>query len=111
MIRYSYNQQLTPPAPFVHVTVRPPERGIAVSDLPALLDPAADITVGRSCVWKLNEIRWKEVEIGSRTRVAPKATVKRCSGKRPVSRPSTVCQNRWFFAGRTQERSSCVIRP
>jgi predicted aspartyl protease len=45
MIRYSYNQQLTPPAPFVHVTVRPPERGIAVSDLPALVDTAADITV------------------------------------------------------------------
>jgi len=45
MIRYSYNQQLTPPAPFVHVTVRPPERGIAVSDLPALWDTAADITV------------------------------------------------------------------
>ena len=45
MIRYSYNQQLTPPAPFVHVTVRPPERGIEVSDLPALVDTAADITV------------------------------------------------------------------
>ena len=45
MIRYSYNQHLTPPAPFVHVTVRPPERGIAVSDSPALLDTAADITV------------------------------------------------------------------
>jgi hypothetical protein len=40
MIRYNYNQQLTPPAPFVHVTVRPPERGIAVSDLPALVDTA-----------------------------------------------------------------------
>ena len=45
MIRYSYNQQIAPPAPFVHVTVRPPERGTAVSDLPALLDTAADITV------------------------------------------------------------------
>ena len=45
MIRYSYNQQITPPAPFVHVSIRPPERGIAVSDLPALLDTAADITV------------------------------------------------------------------
>jgi hypothetical protein len=33
MIRYSYNQQTTPPAPFVHVTLRPPERGIAVSDV------------------------------------------------------------------------------
>jgi predicted aspartyl protease len=45
MIRYSYNRQITPPAPFVHVSIRPPERGIAVSDLPALLDTAADITV------------------------------------------------------------------
>ena len=45
MIRYSYNQQITPPAPFVHVSIRPPERGIAVSGLPALLDTAADITV------------------------------------------------------------------
>jgi predicted aspartyl protease len=45
MIRYTYNQQLSPPAPFVHVTIRPPERGFAVSDLPALLDTAADITV------------------------------------------------------------------
>jgi hypothetical protein len=39
----------------------------------------------------------RRVEIGSRTRVTPKATVKRCSGKRPVSRPLTVYQNRSFF--------------
>lgn len=45
MIRYSYNQQVVPPAPFVHVAILPPEHGIAVSDLPALLDTAADITV------------------------------------------------------------------
>jgi predicted aspartyl protease len=45
MIRYSYNQQITPPAPFVHVTIQPPEGAIASSDLPALLDTAADITV------------------------------------------------------------------
>jgi predicted aspartyl protease len=45
MIRYSYNQQVTPPAPFVHVTLQPPESTAAVSDLPALLDTAADITV------------------------------------------------------------------
>jgi len=45
MIRYSYNRQITPPAPFVHVTIQPPEDSIASSDLPALLDTAADITV------------------------------------------------------------------
>ena len=39
----------------------------------------------------------RRVETGSRTRVAPKATVKRCSRKRPVSRPSTVYQNRSFI--------------
>jgi hypothetical protein len=39
------DQQLTPAAPFVHVTIRPPEQGIAVSDLPALWDTAADITL------------------------------------------------------------------
>jgi len=45
MIRYGYNRQIAPPAPLVHVTVRSPERGTAVSDLPALSDTAADITV------------------------------------------------------------------
>ena len=45
MIRYNYNQQLTPPAPFVHVTLQPPGWGTAVSQVPALLDTAADITV------------------------------------------------------------------
>jgi hypothetical protein len=45
MIRYSYNGQVTPPAPFVHVTVQPPGGATAVSELPALLDTAADITV------------------------------------------------------------------
>ena len=41
MIGYRYNQQVTPPAPFVHVTIRPPDRRTALSDLPALLDTAA----------------------------------------------------------------------
>jgi predicted aspartyl protease len=41
MIRYSYNQQVVPPAPFVHVAILPPEHGIAVS----AADTAADITV------------------------------------------------------------------
>lgn len=45
MIRYRYNQQVSPPAPFVHVTVRGPLGGRAVSDIPAQLDTAADLTV------------------------------------------------------------------
>jgi predicted aspartyl protease len=45
MIRYSYNCQVEPPAPFVHVSLRCPETGKAVDDLPAQIDTAADRTV------------------------------------------------------------------
>jgi predicted aspartyl protease len=45
MIRYAYNRQVTPPAPFVHVSVRCPETGQAVTDLPSLIDTAADRSV------------------------------------------------------------------
>ena len=45
MIGYRYNQQIEPPAPFVHVTIRPPHGSTAVVDVPALLDTAADISV------------------------------------------------------------------
>jgi hypothetical protein len=44
MNHYSYNQQVVPPAPFVHVTVRCSETGKESSDLPAQLDTAADRT-------------------------------------------------------------------
>jgi hypothetical protein len=45
MIRYGYNQQVQPPAPFVHVTIRCPETGANAADVPAQLDCAADRTV------------------------------------------------------------------
>ena len=45
MIRYRYADQLSPPAPFVNVTVRCPTTGSRAADLPAQLDPAADRTV------------------------------------------------------------------
>ena len=45
MIRYGYNQQVIPPAPFVHVTLRCPETGKEAADLPAQIDSAADRTV------------------------------------------------------------------
>jgi hypothetical protein len=45
MTRYAYNRQITPPAPFVHVSLRCLETGKTIDDLPAQLDTAADRTV------------------------------------------------------------------
>jgi len=45
MIRYAYNRQMSPPAPFVHVTVGCSQTGMEIGDLPAQLDTAADRTV------------------------------------------------------------------
>jgi hypothetical protein len=50
MIRYNYNRQTLPPAPFVHVTVRHPQTEVGVDDLPAQIDTAADFTVVPSTV-------------------------------------------------------------
>jgi hypothetical protein len=45
MIRYTYNRQIVPPAPFVHVTLRCAETGKEVNAVPAQLDCGADRTV------------------------------------------------------------------
>ena len=45
MVRYTYNQQVSPPAPFVHVSVRPPHGGTAGITVPAQIDTAADLSV------------------------------------------------------------------
>jgi predicted aspartyl protease len=45
MVRYAYNRQVTPPAPFVHVTVRPPYEGPVGVVVPAQIDTAADVSV------------------------------------------------------------------
>jgi hypothetical protein len=45
MIRYSYNSQVDPPAPFVLITLRNPAGGAEIRDLPGQLDTAADRTV------------------------------------------------------------------
>jgi hypothetical protein len=45
VIRYRYNQQVAPPPPFVHVSLRCRETGQEAADLPAQLDTAADRTV------------------------------------------------------------------
>lgn len=45
MIRYAYNPQIQPPAPFVLVTVQHPLTGAEFRDTPAQLDVAADRTL------------------------------------------------------------------
>ena len=45
MIRYRYSQQMNPPAPFVHATVRCLMTGQQTAPLPAQVDSAADRTV------------------------------------------------------------------
>lgn len=45
MTRYSYNRQVDPPAPFIHVALRSPATGESVDGLPAQIDTAADRTV------------------------------------------------------------------
>lgn len=45
MIRYGYNAQVQPPAPFVLITLRNPAGGAEVRDVPAQIDTAADRTV------------------------------------------------------------------
>jgi hypothetical protein len=45
MMRYTYNRQVEPPAPFVHVSLNCLETGNSLDNLPALVDTAADRTV------------------------------------------------------------------
>jgi hypothetical protein len=42
MIRYAYNQQFDPPAPFVFVTLKNPLTGTEKHNVPAQIDSAAD---------------------------------------------------------------------
>jgi hypothetical protein len=45
MIRYRFNDQVKPPAPFVNVSILCPAAGARVLDQPALLDYAADRSI------------------------------------------------------------------
>jgi hypothetical protein len=45
VIRYRYNNQLVPPAPFVYVTVRNPADGAELASIAAQVDSAADRSV------------------------------------------------------------------
>ena len=45
MIRYNYNRQVNPPAPFVHVAIERPTVGGTTIEMSAQIDSAADISV------------------------------------------------------------------
>ena len=45
MIRYNYNRQISPPAPFVHLTIERLFSDGTTIEVPAQIDCAADITV------------------------------------------------------------------
>ncbi len=45
MIGYAYNRQVSPPAPFVHVSLQNLSAGAISDSLPALVDTGADRTV------------------------------------------------------------------
>ena len=65
MIRYRYNSQVTPPAPFLHVTVRSVDGSLALGDLPAQIDSGASRTVvPRSAVQALGLIALDQILIG-----------------------------------------------
>jgi Retroviral aspartyl protease len=44
-MRYAYNRQVEPPAPFIHASLKCLETGKSLDNLPALVDTAADRTV------------------------------------------------------------------
>jgi predicted aspartyl protease len=65
MVRYRYNAQVEPPAPFIHATVSHPEREEAIADLPAQLDTAADMTVvPEEVIKRLGLVPIEEVPVG-----------------------------------------------
>ena len=64
MVRYNYSRSVETPAPFVHVTIRNPNLGQSASDVPALLDCAADRSViPASFVEQIGLVQIDEVSI------------------------------------------------
>lgn len=65
MIRYNYNAQHRPAAPFVILTIRHPHSGVEIGNLPAQIDTAADCTLLPSSIAKqLSLDKIGEVAIG-----------------------------------------------
>ncbi len=65
MICYKYNEQITPPAPFAHVTVSCQETTKIINNLPAQLDCAADRSViPGKLVGELGLVPLDEIPVG-----------------------------------------------
>jgi hypothetical protein len=65
VIRYRYNQQYSPPAPFIHVSVRCAETGLMVEQLPAQIDTAADKTVvPLEVIHRLSALPLRQIPVG-----------------------------------------------
>jgi predicted aspartyl protease len=61
-VRYRYNQQVQPPAPFIYVVIHHPVGQTAMERLPALLDSGADITaVPRAIADRLGLVKFSDV--------------------------------------------------
>lgn len=75
MIRYTYNSQVQPPAPFVHIRLYRPDGTGDSGELPAQLDTGADRTVIPGSVvdlLQLNQLRVISVAgLGGRLSTAP----------------------------------------
>ena len=72
-VRYNYNRQLQPPAPFLYVAVAAPHRDSWVERVPLLIDTGADFTViPRRLSAELELVEFSEVII-SGFRQAPDA--------------------------------------
>ncbi len=64
MIRYRCNEQVEPPAPFLHISLRRPDGSGTAIDLPAQLDTAADRTViPARVVEQLQLVRLREIPV------------------------------------------------
>jgi predicted aspartyl protease len=64
VIRYSYNKQVNPPGPFIHVHLTSPDGSHEVRDVPAQIDTGADITVvPESVVLELQLVAAEEITV------------------------------------------------
>jgi predicted aspartyl protease len=65
MIRYNYNQQVQPPAPFIYIEVTAPTQPTRAERIPALIDIGADITaIPQRLVNQLSLVKFSEVGVG-----------------------------------------------
>ena len=63
-VRYNYNQQVQPPAPFIYVTVGAPRHRTERENIPVLIDTGADITaIPTDLATELGLIKFSEIGV------------------------------------------------